>query len=214
MVVSNFTKQNFGLLFQKWSLDTQESFCKVSDQLDTLLYNYGLISWHTSSINCVNNCTFIFTRHQPRLFLKALLVTLYFNMVANMDISGADPGGGGPGVQGPPLVPREGVLDPSSKMKKTAFFICFIYYPAIMPQNSSQILSGHQIPNPQLHMESFIQVLIHLWHVEILIVCVLDKITVLFSISISSKIYLKNSDWSTDWSWWETKTYIFIVWIT
>ena len=38
---------------------------------------------------------------------------------------------GGPGVQGPPLVPREGVLDPSSKMKKTAFFICFIYYPAI-----------------------------------------------------------------------------------
>ena len=38
-------------------------------------------------------------------------------------ISGADPGGGGPGVQGPPLVPREGVLDPSSKMKKTAFII-------------------------------------------------------------------------------------------
>ena len=36
--------------------------------------------------------------------------------------SGADPGGG-PGVQGPPLVPREGVLDPSSKMKKTAFII-------------------------------------------------------------------------------------------
>ena len=40
-------------------------------------------------------------------------------------------------------------------------------------------------------MESFIQVLIHLWHVEILIVCVLDKITVLFSISISSKYILK-----------------------
>ena len=37
--------------------------------------------------------------------------------------SGADPGGGGPGVKGPPLVPREGVLDPSSKMKKTAFII-------------------------------------------------------------------------------------------
>ena len=54
-----FHKQmNFGLLFQKWSLGTQESFCKVSDQLDT----------------CVNNCTCIFTRHQPRLFLKALLV--------------------------------------------------------------------------------------------------------------------------------------------
>ena len=33
-------------------------------------------------------------------------------------------GGGGPGVQGPPpLVPREGVLDPSSKMKKTAFIV-------------------------------------------------------------------------------------------
>ena len=31
--------------------------------------------------------------------------------------------GGGPGVQGPPLVPREGVLDPSSKIKKTAFII-------------------------------------------------------------------------------------------
>ena len=37
------------------------------------LNNYGLISRHTS-INCVNNCTFIFTRHQPCLFLKALLV--------------------------------------------------------------------------------------------------------------------------------------------
>ena len=67
-------KMNFGLLFQKWSLGTQESFCKVSDQLDTWLNNYGLISRHTSGINCVNNCTFIFTRHQPRLFLKALLV--------------------------------------------------------------------------------------------------------------------------------------------
>ena len=36
---------------------------------------------------------------------------------------GGSRGGGGPGVQGPPLVPREGVLDPSSKMKKTAFII-------------------------------------------------------------------------------------------
>ena len=71
--------ENFGLLFQKWSLGTQESFCKVSDQLDTQLNNYGLISWHTASINCVNNCTFIFTRHQPRLFLKALLVYVMFN---------------------------------------------------------------------------------------------------------------------------------------
>ena len=62
-------------------------------------------------------------------------------------------------------------------------------------------------------MESFIQVLIHLWHVEILIVCVLDKITVLFSIFISSKIYLKNSYWSTDWSWWETKTYTIYMYI-
>ena len=35
--------------------------------------------------------------------------------------------GGGPGVQGPPLVPREGVLDPSSKMKKTAFIIARNY---------------------------------------------------------------------------------------
>ena len=66
--------KNFGLLFQKWSLGTQESFCKISDQLDTQSDNYGLISWHTASINCVNNCTFIFTRHLPRLFLKALLV--------------------------------------------------------------------------------------------------------------------------------------------
>ena len=64
------TKKNFGLLFQKWSLG------KVSDQLDTrLIKHYGLISRHTS-INCVNNCTFIFTRHQPRLFLKALLVII------------------------------------------------------------------------------------------------------------------------------------------
>ena len=60
-----------GLLFQKWSLG------KVSDQLDTRLNNYGLISRHTS-INCVNNCTFMFTRHQPRLFLKALLVDTSF----------------------------------------------------------------------------------------------------------------------------------------
>ena len=67
-------KMNFGLLFKKWYLGTQESFCKVSDQLDTRLNNYGLISRHTSGINCVNNCAFIFTRHQPRLFLKALLV--------------------------------------------------------------------------------------------------------------------------------------------
>ena len=72
---------NFGLLFQKWSLGTQESFCKVLDQLDTQLNNYGLISWHTSSINCVNNCRFIFTRHQPRLFLKALLVWNVFALV-------------------------------------------------------------------------------------------------------------------------------------
>ena len=43
-------------------------------------------------------------------------------------MSGADPGGGGPGVQGPPpLVPREGVLDPSSKMKKTAFIVWITY---------------------------------------------------------------------------------------
>ena len=35
---------NFGLFFQKWSLGTQESFCKVGDQLDTRLNNYGLIS--------------------------------------------------------------------------------------------------------------------------------------------------------------------------
>ena len=108
----------------------------------------------------------------------------------------------GGGSRGPrtPLVPREGVLDPSSKMKKTAFFICFIYYPAIMPQNSSQGTKSQNFrggggglqcpPNPQLHMESFIQVLIHLWHVEILIVCVLDKITVLFSIYIYLQKYI------------------------
>ena len=35
---------NFGLLFQKWSLGTQKLFCKVLDQLDTQLNNYGLIS--------------------------------------------------------------------------------------------------------------------------------------------------------------------------
>ena len=44
MVVSNFTKMNFGLLFQKLSLGTQKLFCKVLDQLDTRLNNYGLIS--------------------------------------------------------------------------------------------------------------------------------------------------------------------------
>ena len=123
MVVS--PKKNFGLLFQRWSLGTQESFCKNNDILDprglkeslfgqfwpykhggvkfhktktiayfsknpwapkscsakcqdTRLNNYGLISKHTSSINCVNNSTFIFTRHQPRLFLKALLVNNMF----------------------------------------------------------------------------------------------------------------------------------------
>ena len=35
---------NCGLLFQKISLGTQELLCKVSDQLDTRLNNYGLIS--------------------------------------------------------------------------------------------------------------------------------------------------------------------------
>ena len=67
-------KKEFWPTFQKWSLGTQESFCKVSDQLDTRLNNYGLISRHTSSINCINNCICIFTRHQPRIFLKAILV--------------------------------------------------------------------------------------------------------------------------------------------
>ena len=75
MVVSNFTKKNFGLLFQIFSFGTQESFCKDSDQLDTRLNYYGIIRRHTSSITCVNNYTCIFTRHQPRLsFNKALLV--------------------------------------------------------------------------------------------------------------------------------------------
>ena len=40
----NTQKKNFGLLFQKWSLGTQESFCKVWDHLDTRLNNYSLIS--------------------------------------------------------------------------------------------------------------------------------------------------------------------------
>ena len=31
------TKMNFGLLFLKWSLGTQESSCKVLDQQDNLL---------------------------------------------------------------------------------------------------------------------------------------------------------------------------------
>ena len=70
MVVSNFTQKYFGLLFQKWSLGTQESFCKVSDQLDTRLNNYDLISRHTSSINCVNNCTCIFYKASTSPFLK------------------------------------------------------------------------------------------------------------------------------------------------
>ena len=35
-------KKNFGLLYQKWSLGTQESFCKVWDQSFTRLNNYGL----------------------------------------------------------------------------------------------------------------------------------------------------------------------------
>ena len=76
MVGWHFTKQKkrWPTFPKKWSLGTQESFWKVSDQLDSRLSNYGLISRHTSSINCVNNCTLIFTRHQPRLFLKALLV--------------------------------------------------------------------------------------------------------------------------------------------
>ena len=95
---------NFGLLFQKWSLGTQKLFCKVLDQLDTLLNNYGLINSQSMLIyhlklkqlylgnGCsdrknnnifdprggwgIINWTFIFTRHQPRLFLKALLVSV------------------------------------------------------------------------------------------------------------------------------------------
>ena len=78
---------NFDLLFKKWYLGTQELFCKVSDQLDTRLNNYGLICRHTSGINCVNNCTFIFTRHQPRLFLKALLVLSNYFYITGMVVS-------------------------------------------------------------------------------------------------------------------------------
>ena len=37
----------------------------VSEQLDTRLNNYG-----KPLVNCVNNCTCIFTRHQPRIFLN------------------------------------------------------------------------------------------------------------------------------------------------
>ena len=125
--------------------------------------------------------------------------------------SGADPGGGGSRGPRTPPGPQRGGPGPLFQNEENSIF--YLFY-LLSCYNASEQLSGHQISNPQLHMESFIQVLIHLWHVEILIVCVLDKITVLFSISISSKIYLQNSDWSTDWSWLETKTYIFIVWIT
>ena len=53
-----------------------------------------------------------------------LLIKKNLNTMFNLHVQtiwGGSRGGGGPGVQGPPLVPREGVLDPSSKMKKTAF---------------------------------------------------------------------------------------------
>ena len=68
-----------------------------------------------------------------------------------------------------------------------------------MPQNSSQgtksqnFLGGFQRPpNPQLHMESFIQVLIHLWHVEILIVCAyLIKLLCYFPYPYLQKYILK-----------------------
>ena len=76
MVVSNFTQKLTLAYFSKndpWA--PRSCSAKVLEQLDTRLNNYGLISRHTS-INCVNNCTFIFTRHQPRLFLKALLVLI------------------------------------------------------------------------------------------------------------------------------------------
>ena len=77
MVVSNFTKKWTLAYFSKNDPWAPRSWsAKVLEQLDTRLNNYGLISRHTS-INCVNNCTFIFTRHQPRLFLKALLVYIY-----------------------------------------------------------------------------------------------------------------------------------------
>ena len=73
--MSNFTKKKRTLAYfsknDPWA--PRSCSAKVLEQLDTRLNNYGLISRHTS-INCVNNCTFIFTRHQPRLFLKALLV--------------------------------------------------------------------------------------------------------------------------------------------
>ena len=79
MVVSNFTKQKLWPTFPKMILGhprvVLQSFRPTGYSVKQLWQStYGLISWHTSSINCVNNCTFIFTRHQPRLFLKALLV--------------------------------------------------------------------------------------------------------------------------------------------
>ena len=77
------TKRNFGLLSKNdpWTPKSRSANFQY-----TRLNNYGLISRHTSSINCVNNCTCIFTRHQPRLFLKALLGLNVFQVVGDLDL--------------------------------------------------------------------------------------------------------------------------------
>ena len=59
------------------------------------------------------------------------MLVIMLAMIVIFDLSlglGRIQGGGVQGSKDPPLVPREGVLDPSSKMKKTAFIIfSFIY---------------------------------------------------------------------------------------
>ena len=76
-------------------LDTQESFCKVSDQLDTWLNNYGLISRHTCSKMCqyihihfykASTCPFLKGTSSFLLGLGLLMLKYWYVLT---------PGGGG-----------------------------------------------------------------------------------------------------------------------
>ena len=48
--------------------------------------------------------------------------------------AGADPGGGGPGVQGPPLVPREGGPGPLFQNEENSIYYLQFY---LIPPNKS-----------------------------------------------------------------------------
>ena len=88
-----------------------------ADLMDTVAY----LQLEVEALKCVQSGPS--TSATKTLPVQSKPVAFTSTKVPKFSGWGGSRGGGGPGVQGPPLVPREGVLDPSSKMKKTAFII-------------------------------------------------------------------------------------------